>query len=104
MWLEFDAKLKDYLLSINGEFADPSSFSYYDLPTSSDQNPPTEYHNLPWLFLVGGKLNRERRKLMPANPATFSPRTLCSIGSVWRKPAPGVQPLVLIGMRSLQID
>ena len=103
IWVEFDLKLKDYLSSIGAEFADPSTFSSYDLPASSNQSPSIEYHNLPWLFLAGGKLNRERRKIAPANSLTFSPKTLCSIGGVWGKAASGVpnQPVLLIGADSL---
>lgn len=101
IWGEFDLRLRDYLSSIGAEFANPSSFSSCNLPTSSDQNPPTEYHNLPWLLLTGGRVNCDRQKITPAGPLTFSPKTLCShaIGGVWGKAASGTpnQPLLLIG-------
>jgi len=99
IWTEFDLKLRDYLSSIDAEFADPSTFSSYDLSVTSDQSSPIEYHDLPWLFLAGGKLNRDRRKITPIGPSTFSPKMLCSIGGAWGGAASGVpnQPLLLIG-------
>ena len=106
MWTEFDLKLKDYLSSIDAEFADPSTFSSYDSSVTSNRSSPApvEYHNLPWVFLAGGKLSRERRKITPVGPSTFSPKTLCTIGGVWGRAASGVpnQPLLLIGADLLQ--
>lgn len=102
IWGEFDLKLRDYLLLINAEFANPSTFSSCDL-LASNQNPPTEYHNLPWLLLTAGRVSHDRWRITPAGPLTFSPRTLCSrpIGGIWGKAASGTpnQPLLLIGMK-----
>jgi len=108
IWGEFDLKLKDYLSSIGAGFADPSSFSSCDSSISPDQNPPTEYHNLPWLLLIGGRMSHERRRIAPTGPLTFSSKTLCSnqIGGIWGKAASGTlnQPLLLIGASVLQVD
>lgn len=101
LWSEFDLKLKGYLSSIGAEFADPSSFSSCDSSTFHDRNPPTEFHNLPWLLLTGSRVSHDRRRIMPAGPLTFSAKTLCSdrVGSTWGKDISGTQnqPLLLIG-------
>lgn len=101
MWAEFDQKLRDYLLSIDADFADPASFSSFTSPIPPNQNPPTAYHHLPWILLTGARLSRERRRIVPAG-APFTPKTLCSntVGGVWgRSATPGTPnwPLILIG-------
>lgn len=103
MWTEFDHKLHEYFLSVGAKFADPSTFSSYDSPINSNQNSREEYHNLPWLLLKGGKLRRERRKLTPADPIIFSPKTLCSAVGNWGRATSGIsnQPLIFIGMSDL---
>lgn len=108
IWVEFDQKLQVYLSSIGAVFGDPESFSSCDLPITSNQNPPAVYHRLPWLLLQAGKLNRQRRKIIPAGSLTFSPRTLCSnsVGGVWGPMASGTQnqPLIFIGTSLSSID
>ena len=96
MWADFDLKLQAYLSSIGARFADPSTFLTCDYPLSSHQNSCGEYHNLPWLLLKGNRLRHGRRKITPADPIVFSPKTLCStVGNLVR--AASNQPLLLIG-------
>ena len=92
MWTEFDLKLKDYLSSIDVNFADPSTFSSYNSSITSNWSSLAlvEYHNLLWVFLVGGNLSCERWKITPVGPSTFSPKMLCTIGGVWGRAALGV--------------
>ena len=104
IWREFNVKLNDHLSLIGAEFADPSSFSSCDL-SIPNQNASTEYHNLPWVLLMGGRASHGRRSIVPSGPIIFSPRTLCSnqVGGTWGKAASGTpnQPLLLIGASTI---
>lgn len=103
IWVDFDLKLQSYLSSIGAKFADPSTLASYDHPVPSNKNSAREYHNLPWLLLKGGRLRHGQRKITPADPVVFSPRTLCSAIGTWGRAASN-QPLLFIGIHTSRIN